>query len=71
MELQQWRLCKKEKIETYKWDMDVADRCYGISFVKHSVLQRRVGKILNKPPYGRQNPVDRRYMFWETSAMKS
>ena len=30
----------------------MAERSYGISFVKHSVLQRCVSKLLNKPPCG-------------------
>ena len=38
------------------------------SFVKQNVLQRRVSKLLNEPPYGRQNQTNRRYM---PSAMKS
>ena len=42
-----------------------------LSFVKQNVLQRRVGKLLSEPPCGRQNQVDRRYLFRKTSAMKS
>ena len=42
-----------------------------LSFVKQNVLQRRVSKLLNEPPYGRQNQSNRRYMFRKTSAMKS
>ena len=42
-----------------------------LSFVKQNVLQRRVSKLLNEPPYGRQNQTNRRYMFRKTSAMKS
>ena len=34
-----------------------------LSFVKQNVLQRRVSKLLNEPPYGRQNQTNRRYMF--------
>ena len=30
------------------------------SFVKHNVLQRRVSKLLNESPYGRQNQTSRR-----------
>ena len=41
------------------------------SFVKQNVLQRRVSKLLNESPYGRQNQTNRRYMFRKTSAMKS
>ena len=43
----------------------------GLNFVKKNVLQRRVGKLLNKPPYGRRIQTNRRYMFRKTSAMKS
>ena len=39
------------------------------SFVKHNVLQRRVSKLLNEPPFDRQNQTNRRYMFRKTSAM--
>ena len=42
-----------------------------LSFVKQNVLQRYVCKLLNEPPYGRQNEANRRYMFRKTSAMKS
>ena len=43
-----------------------------LSFVKQNVLQRRVSKLLNEPPYGRQNRSDKqRYMFRKNSAMKS
>ena len=42
-----------------------------LSFVKQNVLQRRVGKLLSELPCGRQNQVDRRYLFRKTSAMKS
>ena len=28
-----------------------------LSFVKQNVLQRRVSKLLNKPPYGRQEKL--------------
>ena len=41
------------------------------SFAKQNVLQRHVSKLLNEPPYGRQNQTNRRYMFRKTSAMKS
>ena len=42
------------------------------SFVKQNVLQRRVSKHLNEPPYGRENQTNRRHMFRKTkSAMKS
>ena len=40
------------------------------SFVKQNVLQRRVSKLLNEPPYGRQNQTNRRHMFRKTSAVK-
>ena len=33
------------------------------SFVKQNVLERRVGKLLNEPPYGRQNQTNRRYSY--------
>ena len=33
-----------------------------LSFVKQNVLQRRVSKLLNEPPYGRQNQTNRRYI---------
>ena len=59
--------CKKEIIETMMW----LRRSYGGSFVKQNVLQLRVSKLLNEPPYGRQNQTNRRYMFRKTSAMKS
>ena len=36
------------------------------SFVKQKVLQWRVSKLLNEPPYGRQNQANRRYMFRKT-----
>ena len=42
-----------------------------LSLVKQNLLQQRVGKLLNEPPYGRQNQTKRRYMFRKTSAMKS
>ena len=42
-----------------------------LSFVKQNLLQQRVDKLLNEPPYGRQNQTKRRYMFRKTSAMKS
>ena len=42
-----------------------------LSFVKQNLLQQRVGKLLNEPPYGRQNQTKRRYIFRKTSAMKS
>ena len=42
-----------------------------LSFVKQNLLQQRLGKLLNEPPYGRQNQTKRRYMFRKTSAMKS
>ena len=41
------------------------------SFVKQNVLQRRVSKLLNESPYGRQNQTNRRYMFRKTSSIKS
>ena len=59
--------CKKETIETLMW----LRRSYGGSFVKQNVLQRRASKLLNEPPYGRQNQTNGRYMFRKTSAMKS
>ena len=40
-------------------------------FVKQKVLQRRVSKLLNEPPYGGQNQTNRCYMFRKSSAMKS
>ena len=40
-----------------------------LSFVKHNVWQRRVSKLLNEPPYGRQNQTNRHKMFRKTSAM--
>ena len=39
------------------------------SFVKQNVLQRRVSKLLNESPYGRQNRPNRRYTFWKTGDM--
>ena len=60
------RDCKKETIETCDW-IDLVE----LSFVKQNVLQRRVSKLLNKPPYGRQNQTNKRYMFRKTSAIKS
>ena len=42
-----------------------------LSFVKQNVLLQRVNKLLNEPPYGRQNQTKRRYIFRKTSAMKS
>ena len=42
-----------------------------LCFVKQNVLQRRVSKLLNEPPYGLQNQTNRRYMFRKTGAMKS
>ena len=41
------------------------------SFVKQIVLQWRVSKLLNEPPYGWQNQTNRDYVFRKTSAMKS
>ena len=41
------------------------------SFAKQNVWQRRVSKLLNESPYGRQNQTNRRYMFRRTSALKS
>ena len=38
--------------------------------MKRDVLQRRVSKLLNEPPYGQQNQTNRSYMFRKTSAMK-
>ena len=38
--------------------------------MKQNVLQRRVSKLLNEPPYGRQNQTNRRDMFRKTSAMR-
>ena len=40
-----------------------------VIFVKQNVMQRRVSKLLNEPPYGRQNQTNRRYMFRKTSAI--
>ena len=42
-----------------------------LSFVKQNVLQQRVSKLLNEPPYGQQNQTNRHYIFRKTSAMKS
>ena len=42
-----------------------------LSFVKQNLLQRGVRKLLNEPPYGRQNQTKRCCMFIKTSAMKS
>ena len=42
-----------------------------LSFVKQTVLQRCICKLLIEPPYGRQNQTNRGYMFRKTSAMKS
>ena len=39
------------------------------SLAKQNVLQRRVSKLLNESPYGRQNRTNRRYTFWKTSDM--
>ena len=36
------------------------------SFVNQNVLQRRVSKHLNEPPYGRENQTNRRHMFRKT-----
>ena len=44
--------------------MDVSEEIFvELSFVKQNVLQRRISKLLNEPPYGRQNQTNRRYMF--------
>ena len=52
--------------------MDVTEEIFvELSFVKRNVLQRRISKLLNEPPYGRQNQTNRRYMFRKTTAMKS
>ena len=59
--------CKKETIETLMW----LRRSCGIKLREKNALQRRVSKLLNEPPYGRQNQTNRRYMFRKTSAMKS
>ena len=42
-----------------------------LSFVKQNVLQRRVSKLLNEPPYDQENQTNRGYMFRKTSAVKS
>ena len=42
-----------------------------LSFVKQTVLKRRVSKLSIEPPYGRQNQTNRGYMFRKPSAMKS
>ena len=42
-----------------------------LSLVKQNLLQRGVRKLLNEPPYGRQNQTKRCCMFIKTSAMKS
>ena len=40
--------------------MDVTEEIFvELSFVKQNVLQRRISKILNEPPYGRQNQTNR------------
>ena len=62
------RDCKKETIET--WMCDWGD-LVELSFVKQTVLQRCISKLLIEPPYGRQNQTNRGYMFRKTSAMKS
>ena len=41
-----------------------------LNSVKHG-LQRRVSKLLNKLPYGRQNQTNRHYILRQTSAVKS
>ena len=52
--------------------MDVTEEIFvELSVVKRNVLQRRISKLLNEPPYGRQNQTNRRYMFRKTTAMKS
>ena len=46
-------------------------RSFGIKLRKQNVLQRSVSKLLNEPPYGRQNQTNRGYMFRKTSAIKT
>ena len=53
------RDCKIETIETLMW----LRRSCGIKLREKNALQRRVSKLLNEPPYGRQNQTNRRYMF--------
>ena len=60
---------KKETIKTLMW-LSRGDLVVW-RFVNQNVLQRRVSKLLNEPPYGRQNQTNRRDMFRKTSAMKS
>ena len=57
--------CKKETIETLMW----LRRSCGIKLPEAECFA--VSKLLNEPPYGRQNQTSRRYMFRNTSAMKS
>ena len=42
-----------------------------LSLVKQNLLQRGVRKLLNEPPYGRQNQTKRCCMFIKTSTTKS
>ena len=46
-------------------------RSCGIELRKKHGLQRRVSKLLNKLPYGRQNQTNRHYILRQTSAVKS
>ena len=38
--------------------------------MKQNVLQQRISKLLNEPPYGHQQPSNKHYMFRKTSAMR-
>ena len=40
------------------------------SFAKQNVVQRRVSKLLNESPSGRQNETNERYIFRNFSSMK-
>ena len=53
------RDCKIETIET----LMLLRRSCGIKLREKNALQRSVSKLLNEPPYGRQNQTNRRYMF--------
>ena len=68
---QKWNSNNKhyERMKPSRYGCDWGDPVE-LNSVKHS-LQRRVSKLLNKLPYGRQNQTNRHDMFGETSAMKS
>ena len=59
--------CKKKTIETLIW----LRRSCEIKLRRRNVSQRRVSKLLNEPPYCRQNQTKRRCMFRTTSVTKS